>query len=687
MACQVAPRLFRMILKRRTRFIVLLLIMFGASAGFAEPETRVALLIGNAKYPDTDALKDPVTDASALGDELRPRGFDVEVGKNLNKEQMQRALERFYARIKPGATAVFFFSGFGIQSDRLNYLIPVTAQIWNEADIRLDGYSLETILGEMNGRGARVKIVILDAARKNPYEHRFRKEYAGLAPLASPKGTLAFTSALPGSVVNDDTTPSFVTDFLKEVQSSDDNLEEVFRRTRMDVLRRSQNRLVPWFSSSLDEDFSLKSPSMQSSFRADSVTDCDRLAAHPSDRQRPPEITGVFQQEIDVVAALKACNQAMKQHPDVARFVFEAGRIAHAQGDYTEALRLFERAAGMGSSIAITDAGLVYLRGQGVTKNYPRARELFEEAEDKGDLLATALMGQLYQNGEGVVQDYTHASQLYQKAADAGESIAINNLGVLYQMGLGVPKDYVRARQLFEKAAAADNPEATNNLGSLYLSGWGCPQDYTKAREFFERAATRGNPVAMSNLAKMYGEGLGVPKDYAKARAWYSKAADAGNVAAMDHLGVYYQNGRGGPQDYTKARLWFEKGAAAGNVAAMNDLGVLYGKGLGVPQDYGQARNWYEQAAVAGNAIAMVNLGTLYLFGWGVAEDYGQTRQWYEKAAAAGNATAMNGLGAVYEKGLDVPKDYTQAHKWYEMSAQRGNDDAKKNLERLNKTK
>ena len=71
----------------------------------------------------------------------------------------------------------------------------------------------------------------------------------------------------------------------------------------------------------------------------------------------------------------------------------------------------------------------------------------------------------------------------------------------------------------------------------------------------------------------------------------------------------------------------------------------------------------------------------------GCPEDYGQTRQWYEKAAAAGNATAMNGLGAVYEKGLDVPKDYTQAHKWYEMSAQRGNDDAKKNLERLNKTK
>jgi uncharacterized protein len=688
MPCQVAPVPFCMILKQQIRFIILLLLLLGAPAAFGQQENRVALLIGNAAYPDSEsALKDPIPDANALGDELRLRGFDVEVGRNLNKEQMQRALERFYAKIKPGATAFFFFSGFGIQSDRQNYLIPSAAQIWAEADIPVDGYNLETIIGEMNGRGARVKIVLLDAARKNPYERRFRKDYAGLAPLASPKGTLAFTSALPGSVVRDDAAPSFVGDLLKEMAGSDDVLEDVFRRTRMDVLRRTQNRNVPWFSSSLDEDFSLKLPTVESSSRQDSVTDCDRLAAHPSDAQRPSVVAGVFEGEIDVVAALRACNQAMREHPDVARFVFDAGRIAHAQGDYTEALRLFEKASGMGSRIAVTDTGLIYLRGQSVSKNYPRARELFEEAEDKGDLLATALIGHLYQNGEGVVQDYGRAAQLYQKAADAGEPTAINNLGVLYQMGLGVSKDYARARQLFQKAAAADNPEAANNLGSLYFNGWGCPQDYAKAREFYDRAATRGNAVAMTNLARMYGEGLGGTKDDAKARALYGKAADAGNVAAMDHLAVYYQNGRGGPQDYAKARAWFEKAAAAGNVAAMNDLGVLYGKGLGVSQDYGQARNWYEQAAAAGNTIAMVNLGSLYLFGWGVAQDYGQTRQWFEKAAAAGNAGAMNGLGAMYEKGLDVPKDSRQAHKWYAMGAERGSDDAKKNLDRLEKTK
>jgi TPR repeat protein len=83
----------------------------------------------------------------------------------------------------------------------------------------------------------------------------------------------------------------------------------------------------------------------------------------------------------------------------------------------------------------------------------------------------------------------------------------------------------------------------------------------------------------------------------------------------------------------------------------------------------------------------MLNLGTFYLFGWGIPQDYSRARQWYDKAAAVGNTAAMNGLGALYEKGLDVPKDYKQARQWYEKAAAGGNDDAKKNLERLSRTK
>src|SRR5436189_5557710 len=91
---------------------------------------RYALVIGNAKYPDAEApLREPINDAREIADELKRDGFSVEVGENLTGEAMRRAFERFYGKIKPGSVALIFFSGFGVQSSRQSYLIPVAAQI------------------------------------------------------------------------------------------------------------------------------------------------------------------------------------------------------------------------------------------------------------------------------------------------------------------------------------------------------------------------------------------------------------------------------------------------------------------------------------------------------------------------------------------------------------------------------
>ena len=88
-----------------------------------------------------------------------------------------------------------------MQSGRQSYMIPVDAQIWAEADVRRDGFSLETVLGEINSRGAGVKIAMLDASRRNPFERRFRSFSAGLAPVIAPNGTLVMYSAALASVV------------------------------------------------------------------------------------------------------------------------------------------------------------------------------------------------------------------------------------------------------------------------------------------------------------------------------------------------------------------------------------------------------------------------------------------------------------------------------------------------------
>ena len=103
--------------------VVLLAPNFPSAAIAAD---RLALVIGNAKYPDADApLKEPINDAKDIADELKRDGFDVETGENLTGDAMRRAFDRLYARIKPGSVALVFFSGFGVQSARQSYMIPV----------------------------------------------------------------------------------------------------------------------------------------------------------------------------------------------------------------------------------------------------------------------------------------------------------------------------------------------------------------------------------------------------------------------------------------------------------------------------------------------------------------------------------------------------------------------------------
>jgi caspase domain-containing protein/tetratricopeptide repeat protein len=229
----------------------------------ASAADRLALVIGNAKYPDADApLKEPVNDARTVADELKRDGFSVDIGENLTGDGMRKAFDRLYGRIKPGSVVLIFFSGYGIQSNRQSFMMPVDAQIWTEADVRRDGLSLETVLGEINNRGAGVKIALIDASRRNPYERRFRSFSAGLAPVIAPNGSLVMYSAALSSVMSDNGSDHslFVQELLKEIRIPDLMAEETLNRTRVGVTRASRSEQVPWISSSLAEDFSFIPP-------------------------------------------------------------------------------------------------------------------------------------------------------------------------------------------------------------------------------------------------------------------------------------------------------------------------------------------------------------------------------------------------------------------------------------------
>ncbi|KAA0078596.1 caspase family protein [Tardiphaga sp. P9-11] len=368
----------------KMRIALIALLTFAATpiwqASAAEDRThRIALVIGNAKYPDAEApLKEPINDVRDIAAELKRDGFEVDTGENLGGDGMRRALDKFYGKVKPGSVALVFFSGFGIQSARQSYMIPVDAQIWTEPDVRRDGFSLETVLNEINGRGAGVKIALLDASRRNPFERRFRSFSAGLAPVIAPSGTLVMYSAALSSVVSESGGDRglFVSELLKEIRVPDLTAEQTLNRTRVSVTRASRSEQVPWISSSLAEDFAFNpgassgtpavvaakpaDPAPAATPRPDPVAVPQAVAAPPVAAPAPtpapvvapvpaPAVTAEApRDENKILLALaedptvKSLNVKLTDNPEDAGALYRRGQVYASKGAYSAAIKDFD---------------------------------------------------------------------------------------------------------------------------------------------------------------------------------------------------------------------------------------------------------------------------------------------------------------------------------------------------------
>src|SRR5438874_10294051 len=208
----------------------------------AKGPSRIALVIGNGNYPDANApLTQPINDARALTAALRGNGFDVDVVEDASRDDMSRAITRLKSRIKPDSVVMLFFGGYGVQVGRESYMIPVDAAIWKESDVRRQGVSIEAVLNVMKEQGARAKLVVVDASRRNPYERRFRAYSHGLAPINAPDNALILTSATPGRVADDSegTHSVLMSELLNNLNAEGGGVESVFNKTRVAISRAS----------------------------------------------------------------------------------------------------------------------------------------------------------------------------------------------------------------------------------------------------------------------------------------------------------------------------------------------------------------------------------------------------------------------------------------------------------------
>ena len=209
---------------------------------------HLALLIANSNYPDADAAMADVTAGSdALANVLRDHGFLVIVVRNATRAGMTEAVDRLKAAARPGSVVLVYFGGFGVQSEGQNYMIPADAKIWQERDVRRDGVKIERALSALSASGARIRIAIVDASRRNPYERRFRNYSHGLAPIDADANTIVVTSTLPEQVVDyAGASPNrLVNGLAAEISWSSRSVEEVFAAKAAAGSQRQQENSVP----------------------------------------------------------------------------------------------------------------------------------------------------------------------------------------------------------------------------------------------------------------------------------------------------------------------------------------------------------------------------------------------------------------------------------------------------------
>ncbi len=241
------------------KFMVPAALLLGSQSAFAE--NRLALVIGQSAYRSVPALPNPANDARAVAQLLTDSGFEVSTASDLSQGQMRDAVSDFAGKVAAkGAdtVALVFYAGHGLQVDGENFLVPVDIDPKREADIPIQAVRLNDILNTLTSVPSKMRILMLDACRNNPFPE-LKTAGSGLAIVdakVGAPGTFMSFSTSPGAVAEDGSgNNSPYTNALLTAGKENIPIEETFKRVRLAVNKVTDGRQTPWDSSSLTEDF------------------------------------------------------------------------------------------------------------------------------------------------------------------------------------------------------------------------------------------------------------------------------------------------------------------------------------------------------------------------------------------------------------------------------------------------
>jgi uncharacterized caspase-like protein len=223
------------------------------------PNPRIALVIGNATYKD-QAVSTTANDAGLVAQTLQAAGFDVVGARDLDQKSLQTAFRDFLekaAAAGPDMQAFVYLAGRGVQYNGDNFFVPVDAQINRDADVPIEALRISDFAHALAQTPGKARIIVLDAARANPYASQGAPLAPGLALVEPEPGELIAFNAAPGTLAGDEQGPYgvYAKTLAGAMRQGGVSVENVFDQVRVTVNQLTQGALIPWSASKLGEPY------------------------------------------------------------------------------------------------------------------------------------------------------------------------------------------------------------------------------------------------------------------------------------------------------------------------------------------------------------------------------------------------------------------------------------------------
>ena len=507
----------------------------------AHAEKRIALVVGNNAYESVTRLERAVNDAKAVSWTLETLGFQVQLATDLGRRDFIRQLSTFMGRVQPGDVAVLYYAGHGIEIRGVNYILPTDVPPARQGEESLftgEAIATDKVISDLQDRGARATVFVLDACRDNPFQVAGTRSLGGargLAQGAPPEGVFVLYSAGVGQsaldrMSNTDPDPNsvFTRVFLKEIRKRDYPLTAVAKSVQVAVRDLSLtigHTQVPAYYDQIIGQMYLASD-------GGPAKGGPNLPAAGSQPSKPPEVA------------------ATTSVPPAARPIFNNRAFSEYLGKRTplgiaaagwanpNAGANCDRLASYGSDVPDSRAPRVELKNINVKEAVPAciaailqdpstprlraqmARALLQSPNKTDNVYGVDILldlardgypaamwriGISYYSGAVIKEDKRAAASWFRSAADKGLGAAMSDLAYLYETGEGVAKDSREAARWFESAAATGHPSGMRNYALVLDRGEVVGRNAKQAAEYLLNAFRMGSDDARKSLFELHG--------------------------------------------------------------------------------------------------------------------------------------------------------------------------------------